>query len=285
MSDIKAYLLTPDKKNYSSHKADFGFLKETFNKKQIEIIETEELPECERAFVVIPGYDSIGNTKKISKELAKIKRVVLFVTSDECGLFDPKYIIHPNIEIWVQAPFPKHEPYHKYPFGAPTMVKENLPEYTNKIYDVFFSGQITHERRQELSKIMPEMKNSLYNPTAGFMQGFDSKKYYEMLMQSRIAPAPAGNVTIDSFRFYEALEMLCIPVGDSKDSSGKDFDYYNYVFNNNVPVEITNDWFQLPKITDKLLNNYHENMHQTVAWWIKYKRDFAIKIMEQVYEH
>jgi hypothetical protein len=282
---INAYLLTPDGKNYSNHKADFGFLKEIFTKKKIEIIEAETLPECDRAFVVIPGYDTIGKTKTVSKELAKTKRVVLFVTSDECGLFDPKYIAHPNIEIWVQSPFPKHEAYHKYPFGAPTMLKENLPEYADKVYDVFFSGQITHERRQELAEVMPSIENGLYNPTAGFMQGYDSKQYYEMLMQSRIAPAPAGNVTIDSFRFYEALETLCIPIGDGKSSAGEKFNYYNYVFNGDIPVEITTDWYELPKIKEKLLSNYPENLHQVVAWWIKYKRDFAVKIMEQVYEH
>lgn len=285
MSEVKAYLLTPDGKNYPNHKADFGLLKESFKKKKIETVEVTELPPDERAFVVIPGYDSLSRERKISIELNKIKRVVLFITSDEGGLFNPHKLSHPNMEVWVQSPFQHHNDFNKYPIGCPFTMKSVVPEYTEKKYDVFFSGQITHQRRKELAKVMPHINNSLFNPTKGFMQGYEPAEYYKYLAESKIVPAPAGNITIDSFRFYEAIEMLCVPIGDSKNSIGENFDFYGYVFDHNLPVERTHNWKELQDIADRTLADYPSKMHQVVSWWIKYKRDFANKIMEQVYEH
>ena len=37
-------------------------------------------------------------------------------------------------------------------------------------------------------------------------------------------------------------------------------------------------------LVPELLNNYPDNMHQAVSWWIKHKRDLGIKIMRQVNE-
>jgi hypothetical protein len=31
-----------------------------------------------------------------------------------------------------------------------------------------------------------------------------------------------------------------------------------------------------------ILEDYPRNMHNVVAWWIKYKRDLSIKIMRQI---
>ena len=42
------------------------------------------------------------------------------------------------------------------------------------------------------------------------------------------------------------------------------------------------NWSELSSLVPKLLKEYPNNMHQLVAWWIKYKRDLGIKIMGQV---
>jgi hypothetical protein len=132
---------------------------------------------------------------------------------------------------------------------------------------------------------MKSMPNAFYNPTKGFMQGFEPKDYYKYMAQSRIVPAPAGNVTIDSFRFYEAIEMLSIPIADSKNAIGEEFDFFHYVFPEEFPAQTTSNWNELPSITNDLLTDYSANLHRIVSWWIRYKRDFANKIMEQVNEY
>lgn len=282
---MKAYLFTTSLINFPDSKADYGLLKEVFNNKKVEQIRVKELPEEDRAFVVIAGSDNINNEEIINNELLKIKKVVLFITSDECALFNVDKITHNNIEIWIQTPHPKHKQYNKFFLGAPLFLKEDVPVYQEKIFDVFFAGQITHQRRVELAKGIRRIQSLDYNPTRGFMQGDIPKVYYQRMSKSKIVPAPSGNSVIDSFRFYEALEMLCLPIADIKESNGNDFDYWQYIYKDNIPVTKTNNWYEIYKIVEKELENYPNNMHRAVAWWIKYKRDFGYKIMEQLNEH
>jgi hypothetical protein len=279
---INAYLYSVKEEDCASDKWDYGLIKEIFNKNNIKPVKTTSLPKTEIAFVVIPGPQNVDHEEIISNELNNINRVVLFITGDESATFDVDKIIHNNIEIWIQYPHQKHEKYNKLPVGVPQHLKNNLPEYQDKSYDVFFAGQITHQRRQELSKVMPTVQNSFYEPTNGFAQGLKPKIYYDKMFLSKIVPCPSGAEVIDSFRFYEAIEMLCLPVGDKIDSKGKETNFYNFVFNEDFPIETTNNWKNIKKMIPELLNNYPKNMHQVVCWWIKYKRDLSIKIMEQI---
>lgn len=284
MSSLRAYALAVDGKSFPTHKWDFGFVKEAFEKTKVSIEEIDSLPESDRAFVVIAGWENKDLTAEVSKELQKIKRVVLFVTGDESGSFNYDGIDHPNIEIWVQSPYPKHAKYNKMPIGVTSDLVKYVPKYQNKIYDAFYSGQVNHPRREELVKALPKIHNSLCNATPGFTQGYSLSEYYEKMHQSKICPCPAGAMTIDSFRFYEAIEMLSLPIADSKSSVNQLMEFWELLFGNDLPFKQTQDWNELENIVPELLNDYPKNLHRVVAWWIKYKRDFRNKIMEQVNE-
>jgi hypothetical protein len=101
-------------------------------------------------------------------------------------------------------------------------------------------------------------------------------------MSSKIAPCPAGAVVIDSFRLFEAIEMMSLPIGDLIDSNGLEDNFYQRVFNQKVPFYQIRNWNELQNVTLKLLKEYPNNMHSVVCWWIKYKRDFGIKLMRQI---
>jgi hypothetical protein len=242
------------------------------------------LPNTDRAFVVIPGPQNVDYEDQISQELNKINRVVLFITGDESATFKVDKIEHSNIEIWIQYPHRKHSQYNKLALGVPQHLSNNLPEYQDKSYDVFFSGQITHQRRQELATVMPDIPNSFYNPTNGFAEGLKPKEYYDKMFMSKIVPCPSGAMVVDSFRFYEAIEMLCLPIGDKLDSKMQNTDFFNFVFEDNHSVKTVDNWNHLVDLLPELLNNYTSEMHQIVCWWIKYKRDLFIKLMRQVNE-
>ncbi len=282
MNEVKAFLYSVKEEDCASDKWDYGLLKEIFNKNKIEQVKTIELPEIEKAFVVIPGPQNIDYEEQISNELNKIKRVVLFITGDESATFNVDKINHNNIEIWVQYPHKKHIKYNKLALGVPQHFSKNLPQYQNKSYDVFFSGQITHQRRQELANVMPQIENSFYNPTNGFAEGLKPKNYYDKMSLSKIVPCPSGAEVIDSFRFYEAIETLCLPIGDRIDSKGINPDFYNFVFGDIHPIKTLENWNHLSELLPNLLETYMSNMHKTVCWWIKYKRDLSIEIMRQV---
>lgn len=282
MNQSKCYLYSFNKKDCAADKWDYGLLKEIFDKYNVEQIKVNALPIEDRAFVVIPGPQNIGHEKHIAKELQNISRLVLFITGDEEGVFDIDRIDHPNAEIWIQYPHKKHEKYNKFPIGVPQHLKNNLPNYKTKTYDVFFAGQITHQRREQLAGAIALVNNALYKPTDGFARGDKPIHYYDNLASSRIAACPAGAVVIDSFRLFEAIEMMSLPIADLIDSSGLEDDFYQRLFNEVVPFYKTKDWNELPNLTLRLLEGYPNNMHTVVCWWIKYKRDFGIKLMRQI---
>jgi hypothetical protein len=279
---IKAYLYSHDGKDYASDKWDYGLIKEIFDKYSVDQIRTTTLPVEERAFVVIPGPQTAGNEDKLSNELKNINRVVLFINGDENATFNVSKIKHPNIEIWIQYPHEKHGEYNKMPIGVPQHLQENAPDYKEKEYDVYFGGQITHQRRVELSHVMPTLNNSLYGPTKGFSQGDKPKDYYAKLASAKIAPCPSGAAVIDTFRFFESIELLTLPVADTINPKGIQTDFYKNMFGVNVPFNYVSNWNELNKLVPKLLDQYPNNMHQVVCWWIKQKRDLGIKIMRQI---
>jgi hypothetical protein len=129
---------------------------------------------------------------------------------------------------------------------------------------------------------MPDIPNSFYNPTNGFAEGLKPKQYYDKMFLSKIVPCPSGAMVVDSFRFYEAIEMLCLPVGDKLDSKMQRTDFFNFLFQGEHPINTIENWQNLPHLLPELLNNYTSEMHQVVCWWIKYKRDLFNELMRQV---
>ena len=284
MNQPKSYIYSIDPLDAADGKWDYGLLKETFEKNNIEQVVVKKIPKADRGFVVIPGQGNAGKEDAISNQLKNLDRVVLFITGDECGLFDVDKIDHPNISIWIHYAHKKHSKYNKFFIGVPQHLESNLPDYPIKEYDIYFGGQITHPRRKQLAKAMPNLPNALYKPTDGFAQGEEPKDYYKTLSKARVAPAPAGAQVIDTFRFFEAIEMLALPIGDIIDSKGQMIDYFNYVSPTEIPIEKVHDWTKLKKMLPILIQDYPNNMHKVVCWWIKYKRDFSIKIMRDLYE-
>lgn len=277
-----AYLYSHDGQDYANDKWDYGLLKEIFDKHEVDQIRVTEIPKADRAFVVIPGPQTAGNEELLSNELSKISRVVLFINGDENARFDVSKIRHNNIEIWIQYPHEKHDQYNKMPIGVPQHLKDNVPEYKEKEYDVYFGGQITHSRRKELASVMPMLKNSLYGPTRGFSLGDKPKDYYAKLSSAKIAPCPSGAAVIDTFRFFESIELLTLPIADKLDPSMTETKFYMKMFGPEFPVESVDNWNNIEKLLPELLESYPNNMHRVVGWWIKYKRDLGIKIMEQI---
>ena len=284
MNQYKAYLYSISPLDSADGKWDYGLIREIFERNNVEQITVSDLPHDDRAFVVIPGQGNAGKEKEINKQLSKINKVVLFITGDESARFNVDAIKHNNIKIWIHYPHKKHAKYSKFFIGVPQHLKQNLPEYPQKEYDLFFSGQITHSRRQQLARVLADLPQAKFNPTEGFAQGYSPKEYYREMSKAKIAPAPAGAVVIDSFRFFEAIEMLCLPIGDLKTSSEEKFDFFSFVCPSGVPVEKLSNWNSISNILSDLLEGYPNNMHKAVAWWIKYKRDLSFKIMEDLNE-
>jgi len=262
---ISAYLYSHDGQDYANDKWDYGLLKEIFDKHEVDQIRVTKIPKGDKAFVVIPGPQTAGNEDKLSNELNKLSRVVLFINGDENARFDVSKIRHNNIEIWIQYPHEKHDQYNKMPIGVPQHLKDNVPEYKEKEYDVYFGGQITHSRRKELASVMPKLKNSLYGPTKGFSLGDKPKDYYAKLSSAKIAPCPSGAAVIDTFRFFESIELLTLPIADKLDPSMTETKFYRKMFGPEFPVQSVDNWNNIQELLPELLENYPNNMHKVVS--------------------
>jgi len=283
---MKAYLLSLNDKANISDQWDFGLLHDTLQELDVEMISCKTLPSYDRAVVVIPARHHAGLESKVNKELNKISHVVLFLMGDEEADFDIDKIEHPSIHIWVQNPhIGKHDNYNKLGTGYPKHMRENLPDYCAKEYSLYFAGQVTHNRREELVEAMeliaPRYQNVKIVKTEGFTQGVSPKEYYQDMAKATIALCPSGAVIPDSFRTFEALECMALVIADNKTPAGESMEYWDWLFEDIVPFPKCTNWFALPGIVGDLQDDYPHNIHNQTAWYLQWKRKFKHKIVSQ----
>lgn len=251
--------------------------------------DVRKLPKTDTAIVVLPARHHAGYEDAVNHQLKRINKVVLFLMGDEEADFDVSKIDHGDIQIWVQNPHPGiHDQYHKIGTGYTPQSQTILPTLKpKKTRTVFFAGQITHQRREELQRVLEHYKkysggdvSSVY--TEGFTQGLKPDDYYKGMAGAIVAPAPSGAVIPDSFRLFEALESMAIPIADEKCADGSTMDYWDWLFNEAVPFPKVIDWDRLPTIVAEILADYPRNLHHQTAWWLQKKREFKWKVREQL---
>lgn len=284
---MNAYLLSLNPEASIADQWDFGFLKDFLVDNNFEINTVSSLPKTDKAIVVIPARHHAGLESKVQDELDKINHVVLFLMGDEEAEFDVDKIQAKHI--WVQNPhLNKHDKYNKLGTGYPQHMKEILEAIVlpiKKNVDIFYAGQKTHQRREELSgqlKIMPRKYNIEAFDTQGFTQGMSHLDYYMGMVGAKVAPAPSGAIIPDSFRLFEALECMSIPIGDQRTASGDIMEYWDWLFGEITPFPHITDWESLPAYMKEIRKDYPHNMHKQTAWWLLYKRNFKIKVLEQL---
>lgn len=297
MSKYDAYFLSLNPDANAARQWDAGLLLDFLNGdlwqpptwRGFEIKEVDHLNKGGSALVALPARHHAGREDEINQELAKLKHVVLFLLGDEEADFQVEKLSHDSLHVWVQNPHPgRHDAYNKLGTGYPPVWRRIvMPTLTpDKTKDIFFSGQVTHKRRSDMYKQLREYQgrydNSDINATDGFTRGLAPEEYYERMAAAKVAPAPSGAVIPDSFRLFEALEAMCFVLADERDPHGKITSYWEWLFGQPVPFALVQDWESLIGYTRTALENYPANIHEQTAWWIRFKRDFAYKVMEQL---
>ena len=282
-----AYLFSLNKDASIADQWDFGMLESFLNESGFEIKLATKLPKTERAVVVIPARHHAGLEPEVNKHLKKIDHVVLFLMGDEEAEYDVEQVDHPSIHIWIQNPhIGKHDDYNKIGTGFPVHYKkilDNMPT-PEKTLDIFYAGQMTHQRRVELNDalVMMPANNIKYISTRGFTQGIGHEEYAEQMTRAKIAPAPSGAVIPDSFRLFEALEAMAIPIADERTASGEIMYYWDWLFGMITPFPKIQDWTALQSYKIEIMeNDYVHTMHRITAWYIMWKRNCKNKILDQ----
>lgn len=289
---MKAYILSLNKEANLAEQWDYGFLHDfltgdlwkTYNWQDFDIQSVSKLPKDDRAIVAIPARHHKDLVNKLNKELSNIKRVVLFLMGDEEAEFPVDKLDHDNIVIWVQNPhIGVHDNYFKIGTGYPKHFKDEKPkDMPNKNLAIFFSGQVTHDRRKELAEAI-ELSRYTYefHASEGFTQGYSPEDYYQKMAHAFYAPCPSGAVIPDSFRLFEALELMCVPIADQVTPDGTAMEYWDWLFGSITPFPKITNWFAMNDVIAD--NQYDDIIEKQTQWWISYKRWFAYTVMEQLY--
>lgn len=220
----------------------------------------------ERAVFVVPGNNI--DVDEVSMEMEDYSKVLVIITSDEENNFPVDKLYHPDMKVFVNYPNPtKHLNVDGYlPIGYTPQTRELVEEngMSAKSLDWFFAGQDTHKSRHDCIQALQDVPNGKLVASAGFAQGLEYKEYMQFMSRAKVVPCPAGNVSTDSFRLYEALEAGAIPIAEDKA-------FWQLLFGE-VPFPVVDDWAELPE----LINHYKDRPdvnNKCQAWWQLKKRE------------
>ena len=219
-----------------------------------------EIGNLKEAIVIIPGANQGDKINEINKELAKLERCKVIITSDEENQFPIDELKHTHMKIYANYLTDKYASDIKWLPIGPAQIPSL--DYTEKEIDWFFAGQVTHDSRRKLAKVLSGLTNGELLTTKGFAQGYSQDEYYKKMARAKTVPAPRGAVSPDSFRFYEALELGAVPITEDEKFWHSLFDDFS--------LPIIKDWVELPAQIEKVADDI-QYRNQCVAWWTRKK--------------
>ena len=122
--------------------------------------------------------------------------------------------------------------------------------------DAFFSGHMSSKNRHSsMTPVINYFKNLPKNTrprldiniSRGFNMGLDGEEYSQRLHNSKIAICPHGNVSVETFRFYEAIRSGCVVVSPSLPGTE--------IYKNSSVIQVKNWWEDAGPIIMELLKD------------------------------
>lgn len=242
--------------------------------------------------IVIPTghYDEHCGGEKAIRRLEQMVTSmpwsVVIATSDEGSTFPWwRWQQFANHRLWIMTPRPDLH----YPNGT-FFIGEGSPHYPipsgPKGRDVFFAGQINHDRRKQLVAAIDQLRAMDYLDigtvyTDAFASGLDREHYLAEMAMTRIAPCPSGPLTQDSFRFFEALEAGCLPIADALRPDGSGDGYWDMIFPVRPPLPILREWEHMVPLN---MFGWDEQNANVSSWWQQEKRRVAYRLHNDVLE-
>lgn len=243
----------------------------------LEFERVEGYPRADGAVVLIPGRYWADRTGEISEALARYEWVLAIRAGDEEDILDITKIVHPNLKWWVQTPRADRD------YGDARLFGVGFPPHFNRMVpptaprlDVFLSAQNTHARRDAAFAMLRggDSASRYIDETDGFTHGIPPIAYRHIMASTKVAPAPSGAYSPDTFRVYEALEAHAVPIADDISPAYHSDGYWRKLFPD-CPFPILRDYADLPGYIDDVLADYPRNANRIAAWWIAQKRRMA----------
>lgn len=249
----------------------------------LEFRRWENYPQADGCILIIPGRYHHTDGNRISETINKYRWVLAIRTGDEEDLLDPYQIWHPNIRWWIQTPHPGKD-YGDARFigiGYPPHFRHLPAQPVDKQVEVFLSAQNTHSRRKQCFKALRGRPGSVIHETQGFTQGLPPEKYRHNMLAAKIAPAPGGPESPDTFRLYEALEAQSVPIADDLSPKQRQPGYWHTIYPD-APFPILTSYESLNDYIRGAVGMWPANTNRIHAWWMRQKRAMALNLVDDL---
>jgi len=247
----------------------------------------DAFPDVDGALVVLPArhHASEADVAWFLGQLGRLSWSVVILAGDEEWAFPAHMVPGPNRRVWCMQPRPEHEGMDgMLPGGWYPGTRQGIRPHGvlgPRPLDWFFGGQVTHERRQEATKVLRGMVTDFpcrLIETAGYLQGVPMPEYMAFLSSAKVIPCPSGPCTVDTARPLEALEAGCVPVVDTVTPRGESYDYWALCFGDDCPLPRIREWSDFPAILRRELADWPTNANRLSAWWQQWKRSTVHKL-------
>ncbi len=145
------------------------------------------------------------------------------------------------------------------------------PDPENRKYLWSFVGEAAKSSRPEMARALAPLSPHFGLNTDGSKhQPLSRREYQDSLFDSIFVPCPMGNVSLESFRVYEALECEAIPILEKRAT----LDYFKQLFGNH-PLPTFGNWNEAARFVRSVRedpNALKELQKRCTDWWRTYKQ-------------
>jgi hypothetical protein len=150
-----------------------------------------------------------------------------------------------------------------------------IPPAAGRGYRWCFVGNLASTRRS-LVHHLENIKPSYLHVTGTRMQSekwLGPEEYLGILRDSIFVPCPMGNVNLESFRLYEALDCGAIPIVERRPW----LDYFTQMFGPH-PLPTVCHWREARSVMDSLCSNparLQDKQAEIQAWWQRWEMNLS----------
>ena len=153
-------------------------------------------------------------------------------------------------------------------------------------FDWSFAGALKSDRKIMLQQMKTLSENNYvhFNSSWNTPDSLSTKQYRNVMLNSKLIPSGLGNMNIDCFRIYEALESGCIPIVVQR-TPHQNFHYLEKLFGGPTPIPTVIHWKDVNQYQSLLTTSQGEELRQTIyQWWVSTKDRLKSEILRRCQE-
>ncbi len=139
-----------------------------------------------------------------------------------------------------------------------------------------FVGETKKSSRPEMEKALRSVQPNRIIATDGDKNYLHAAEFGKLLDESQFAPCPMGNVNLESFRVYEALEHGAIPIVEKRAS----LDYFSRLLGSH-PIPTVRHWSEAKNLIMQLSVNHariDSLQDECRSWWARHKAEVCGRV-------